>query len=131
MVSAHTRCLKRSPNGNWHDAMLDRGIVGLLICTPLALASVPVWASSLMQLAAFVLFSVWLHKASAEATITLEAGVLLALFGLFIVLSVVQLLPMPMSLLEVISPGSASTYRIAGDETIGVGIRSASTRMRH
>jgi O-antigen ligase len=99
--------------------VLDRGIVGLLVFTPLALAGVPIWSSSLMQLAAFALFVVWLHKASAEATITLEAGALLALFGLFIVLAVVQLLPMPMSLLEVISPGSASIYRIAGDGTSG------------
>jgi len=119
MVSAHTRSLKRSPDVTWRDAVLDRGIVGLLIFTPLALAGVPIWSSSLMQLAAFALFAVWLHKASAEATITLEAGALLALFGLFIVITVVQLLPMPMSLLNVISPGSASIYRTAEDGTIG------------
>jgi O-antigen ligase len=103
-------------NKTWHDNVIERGITGLLVFTPVALAGVPVWASSLMQIAAFILFTVWLHKASKETTITLEAGILLKLFGLFLVLVVVQLLPMPMGLLDILSPGSAAIYRGAGDE---------------
>ena len=99
--------------------MIERGIAGLVVFTPLALAGVPVWSSSLMQIASFVLFGIWLHKASRETTIILESGTLLKLFGLFIILVVLQLLPMPMRLLEVISPGSAAIYRNAGDEVSG------------
>lgn len=119
MVSSHTRSLKSSHDRNWQDAVLEKGVAVLLILTPLALAGVPVWASSLMQIAAFLLFAVWLHKASAEAAINLKAGSLLAFFGFFLLLAAVQLLPVPMSLLEVISPGSASIYRAGESDYAG------------
>ena len=70
-------------NKTWHDSVINRGIVGLLVLTPLAFAGVPIWSSSLMQIAAFFIFAVWLHKVSVEAAIALEAGSLLILFGLF------------------------------------------------
>ena len=91
-------------------------MLGLLVFSPLAFAGVPVWAESLIQLAAFSICAVWLRKESAGATIRIRAGAVFLLLGSFLVLVILQLIPMPLSLLARLSAKTAALYGVAGDE---------------
>ena len=119
MVSKNNGLVETDRKSSWHDAIIERGMACLVICSPLAMACVPVWASSTMIIGVFIIFSVWIHKVSAGSTVILEAGVFLKLFILFICLSALQLLPVPLNILEAVAPGAASLYDVIAKENPG------------
>ncbi len=107
----------------WCDRIVTGGILFLILFTPIAFGSVHPWAFSIMEAVIFLLVIVWMGKLLLGVR-RQELGVrssgpfmppLLRLapyalpLTLFLALVVVQLLPLPPSLLRFLSP---STYRL-------------------
>lgn len=104
-----------------YDAAIERGVIFLLIFTPLALGSVQEWSAAIMEITAFIIFSLWLVKRingpapselinSAPGFRRLNA--MLFLFPAVLVgVAVFQIVPLPGPLLAVLSPGTAALYR--------------------
>jgi len=99
------------------DKIIERGILFLLIFTPLAFGSVQDWSAAVMELAAFLVFAAWILKTrSREQGAVMQDTRLLALFGVVVLVIAVQLIPMPMDLLRMVSPATADIYRdFSGD----------------
>ncbi|MEE8077290.1 MAG: O-antigen ligase family protein [Candidatus Binatia bacterium] len=101
----------------WCDRIVTGGILFLILFTPLAFGSVHPWAFSLMEVVIFLLIIVWAFKLYLSPRSLFPSGrrfgwgtnsrpILLFLI-LFIGLISLQLLPLPPSLLRLLS---ASTY---------------------
>jgi O-antigen ligase len=95
--------------------VIDKGIFFLLIFTPLAVGSVQIWASAIMEIAAFSIFGVWLMKiSSVKGLVFRDNGqgerVMAVLFGAFLTLIIMQITPLPVWLLRFLSSNTASFY---------------------
>jgi len=102
------------------DKIIERGVLFLLIFTPLAIGTVQPWSISIMEIAAFIVFGAWLLKARARiggetsGVGSREPGVwgktmIILLIG-FALLIILQLVPLPPSVVSVLSPGTSSIY---------------------
>jgi O-antigen ligase len=102
------------------DTIIEKGVLFLLIFTPLAIGTVQPWSISIMEMAAFIVFGAWLLKAGAgsdwetSGVGSRELGVgskaLSILFAGFVFLIILQILPMPPALLSALSPGTGGLY---------------------
>ncbi|MDI6726174.1 MAG: O-antigen ligase family protein [Smithellaceae bacterium] len=132
------------------DKVIEKGIIFLLIFTPLAFGTVQQWSVSIMEIAAFSILFLYLIKRTIEMSAQCHSSAgsiadrhsragspperhsresgnpvfyesprgLIALFILFafmIALILFQMLPLPESLLQVISPAALATYRDFGN----------------
>ena len=96
-----------------------QGLVLLLVFTPLAFGTVEPWSISIMELGAFGLF--FLHVGSRGIALPgrrLPRAVAF-LFLLLIGLVLLQLLPLPDSILGWVSPASLAIWRRFGGVTPG------------
>lgn len=92
------------------SAMIEKGIIFLLIFTPLAFGSVEPWAAGIMEMTAFLLFGAWVVKTwSRDGVVIVRTPVLYFLGGL-IVLILFQLLPLPPFILSLLTPSTADLY---------------------
>jgi O-antigen ligase/tetratricopeptide (TPR) repeat protein len=97
----------------WLDGIVTTGIAGLLVLTPLAFGSVYPWAFGPMEAAIFLAGVAWMIKLwSAEATGRriyrhhwIVAG------AAFLVLVLLQIVPLPPTLLRIISPSTYLLYQ--------------------
>jgi O-antigen ligase len=97
------------------DAVIEKGIVFLLIFTPLAIGTVHVWSAAVMELAAFLVLAAWFMKSGNAGVVMLPNKALFLLFGIFIALITAQLIPMPSGLLHVLSPNTDRFYERFSD----------------
>lgn len=112
MVPAHIRPL-RTGGGEVRNRVVERGVIAVLVIAPAALASVPVWAASIVQIMVFLLFALWLRQEQAKEIIRLRTGGILAASGVFVAILLLQLVPLPAGLLDVVSPSAALIRREA------------------
>lgn len=84
--------------------IIEKGIVVLLVATPLAFGSVDVWASSLMEIGIFIVLAAWFIKGLICGRLIVETSWALYLLCALIALTALQLLPLPDAILSVISP---------------------------
>src|SRR5213594_540393 len=100
-----------SPVPDMCDRVTRWGFVTLIVFTPLAFGTVEPWSIAAMEWGIVTLVLVfWLGRLwpGGEATTGIRAFTgLEAPFGLFLLFCVLQTVPLPMHLLERISPGSA------------------------
>ena len=124
------------------DAIIEKGIIFLLIFTPLAFGTVQPWSIAVMEIIAFTLFFLYLIKKILQnppSSLRPPPSVLCpylssvishpssafnhhlpsALCLLFFLLCLFQMLPLPEALLKVISPSSLATYRDFGNSPGG------------
>ena len=107
--------------------LIEKGIIFLLIFTPLAFGSVLQWSVAVLEITAFALFFLLLLKKTLEpepnpTPIPTPDYPLKWLSILFICLTGVilfQTIPLPESLLNIISPNSLATYRNFGNDAAG------------
>lgn len=101
------------------DRIIHWGLVALIAFTPLAFGTVETWSIALMEwgivtlVLLFVLSHLWPSGDTAPGTQWRRGPVLLGLalpIGLFLLLTIMQMVPLPLSWLDVISPGSARMY---------------------
>lgn len=100
-------------------------LIGLLIFTPLAFGSVELWAFSLMELGILLIIALWAiqrllspRPKPGESTVLVERTPNLRLVGillfLFLLLVLLQMVPLPPGVLKVLSP---RTYHLRADLT--------------
>ena len=101
------------------DRIIHWGLVALIAFTPLAFGTVETWSIALMEwgivtlLLIFALSRLWPSGETAPGPPSRRGPALLGLavpIGLFLLLTVMQMVPLPLRWLDVISPGSARMY---------------------
>jgi hypothetical protein len=107
----------------WLDRLFTSGIIFLILATPFAFGAVQAWAYTAMEVVIFALVILWMVKRALLARAsgantqhltpnTRERLMPLALpLALFIALCAMQLVPLPPSLLKVISPSTFEVYK--------------------
>ncbi len=108
VISAPYRCIVVN-RFNFIDIAIEKGIIFLLIFTPLAFGTVQPWSVALMEITAFSLFCLYIPRFRADGPRFLTN--LLILFMALIAVILFQMLPLPALLLNIISPASLETYR--------------------
>ena len=103
------------------DTCIEKGILFLLVFTPLAFGTVQPWSVAVMEIIAFTLFFLYLIKKILEIPWSLPEQsprflsairhLPYVLCLLFFLLCLFQLLPLPEALLKAISPSSLATYQ--------------------
>ena len=93
------------------DSIIEKGILFLLIFTPLAFGAVQDWAAAVMELVAFLVLAAWLLKAGVRGQgETVQDTRLLTLFGIIVLVILLQLIPLPQELLRKLTPSTADIY---------------------
>src|SRR5574337_1642003 len=95
---------------NYLDKIIEKGIIFLLIFTPLAFGTVQPWAVSIMEIAAFLVFGAWLMNLARDDAGTVKIPAALYFAAAMICLIVLQLAPLPRSVLCALSPSTTSLY---------------------
>lgn len=106
------------------DKFIERGIIFLLIFTPLAFGSVQQWAVAVIEIVAFSIFFLYLIRniLDEKPFFTDPPRFLTTLFILFaamIALVLFQMIPLPEGLLKLISPATLSTHATFGNYPAG------------
>lgn len=106
------------------DRIIERGVLFLLIFTPLAIGTVQQWSIAVMEIAAFVILSAWLLKSflkpGPSASDFLRPDKWLFLFPvIFILLTICQTIPLPYHWIAAISPNTALHYTTFIDDPAG------------
>ena len=107
------------------DQAIEKGVIMLLVFTPLAFGTVFQWSALLMQITAFCLLLILLLKNTsinctmslmpARSAFAIAAVVFAGVAGLFLL----QMLPLPEKLLGLISPSSLAVYKKFGNYAAG------------
>jgi len=98
----------------WQDVVVEKGILFLIIFTPLAFGSVQEWASAIMELAAFIVLGAWIIRAWSVDDVSIRDSRLLIPAAGILVFVLLQLTPLPQEILGIISPANASIHRDFG-----------------
>ena len=101
--------------GRWTSHIIGSGLCFLIVFPPLAFGSVYPWATGIIEVVSFSLVLVWLigvrlplwEKQGRTWTLLLSFGLPL---GLFLVLVLFQMMPMPPVVLKAISPKTHALY---------------------
>jgi hypothetical protein len=100
--------------------------IAILAFTQLAFAGVHVWAYSIMAMSLYALFMLWIIHHSLQSVKSKEQKSLhelgiqspaIVFLGLFLALVGLQLAPLPMSVIEIVSPQAADLYHKVMDIT--------------
>lgn len=104
------------------DSLLEKGVLFLLIFTPLAFGTVQTWSVSLMEMVSFLLLALLLVKGllAGQSPLSGRTGRLMAiLLLLFAGVVLLQLLPLPPSLLGLLSPEALRIHSSLGNAAPG------------
>lgn len=108
--------LRRPVPSPYFDAVIEKGIVFLLIFTPLAFGSVQQWAVSVMETSSFIVFGAWLLKQSASRKFEFYLTPILYFVFALAVVAVIQIIPLPPRLLGIVSSSTMRVYRAFFDD---------------
>jgi len=101
------------------DRIIHWGLVALIVFTPLAFGTVEPWSIAIMEwgivtiVLVFALSRLWPSGEATPVAPPRRGPVLLGIglpIGMFLLLTILQMVPLPLPWLEVISPGSARMY---------------------
>jgi len=90
------------------DNVIEKGILFLIVFTPLAFGSVQDWSTAILELVSFTVMAAWAAKLSSGKAIALRRTPFLWLIAGFLGLVIIQLLPLPAAVLGAISPAHQS-----------------------
>jgi len=91
---------------NLFDLLIEGGIICLIIFTPLAFSTVEIWSEAIMEIVIFLVTLVWLLKVYVEGKIFIVETPINLIIITFICLVAFQLIPIPDSLVNIISPNT-------------------------
>lgn len=94
----------------YFNHLIEKGIYFLLIFTPLAFGSVQPWAFTIMEMVSFIIFGVWLLRMCVLKKVEFYATPLLFFMLAMAAVAVIQIIPMPPSLLGYVSSSSLRIY---------------------
>ena len=92
------------------DAVIERGIMLLVIFTPLAFGAVQAWSSAIMEIGAFLVFGAWFLKRAPVERMDAPVRILGLLFVCFVAIVLLQLMPLPQKMLALVSASTAELY---------------------
>ncbi len=96
------------------DTVLYIGFLALIAWAPLPLGSNRVWAWSLLEVWAYLLGMVWLvlylFNKTEITPVFRRAKPVLLLFGLWLIWILLQMLPLPVAVVQIFSPAAAAHY---------------------
>lgn len=110
------------------DKIIERGILFLLIFTPLAQGAVHDWSIAVMELVSFGIFFAWVLRSLVSTAEIERKGwqaaseplrKMLLSAGLLACIALLQLVPLPLSLLGLISPKTLALYQKLGNVSDG------------
>jgi hypothetical protein len=92
------------------EVWIDRGLHFLLVFTPLAFGTVQAWSAAVMEIAAFLVFALWLllkfREGGSEPRLPRVAFFLL----LLVAVVALQVAPLPRAVLSLLSPETVRLY---------------------
>lgn len=111
----------QATRGKSPDKILFYALLGVMLWLPLPLGSHRAWAWSLMELVIQLLAIAWLFLAvNGRVSVTqafLRAKPALVIFVLWLLYLLLQIVPMPLAWVEVLSPEAAAAYRTVSSES--------------
>jgi O-antigen ligase len=94
-----------------YNAVIETGLIFLIVFTPFAFGAVHIWAYTIMELTVLFLVCLWLIKMIVtEGRIRIPRTPLNITIILFICLILFQLIPLPETILKIISPNTQQLY---------------------
>jgi O-antigen ligase len=90
--------------------IINLGII-LILLSPIPYGAVEVWSLSLFEISSIVIFCAWVIEQALNGRIELKGYQIYVPFGLFFLLIVLQVIPLPHFLLDVLSPKAANLWR--------------------
>jgi O-antigen ligase/tetratricopeptide (TPR) repeat protein len=92
------------------NGVIEKGVVLLLVFTPLAIGTVQPWSISLMEVMAFIILGLWLLRTALSKEISLVKTPLSPLISASIFLLIFQMIPLPEWLIRSISASTDKIY---------------------
>ena len=86
-------------------------LIFLIVFTPLAFGTVETWSWSIMELAALLIFVLWLARVALRGEIPPLKSPLTIAIVLFLAFTLFQIIPLPPKALKVISPNTHNLYQ--------------------
>lgn len=99
----------KSDRDDFYKKIIEYGILGLIVFSPLPAASVNAWSILVIELTVLVLMAAYLlmkRKPKINSRISSSMLWLKAIFGGFFLFLAMQILPLPVALIKLISPNS-------------------------
>lgn len=90
--------------------IIEVGLALLILLTPFAFGSVPLWAFTFMELVILFIVLVWVLKMINDGELSFPRTPLNLSILLFLALVIFQIIPLPQSLLNIISPATGRFY---------------------
>ena len=110
----------RGRRDDFYNKVIEYGILGLIIFSPLPAASVNAWSILVIELTVLVLMAAYLlmkRKPKIHSRISSSMRWLKVFFGGFFLFLTIQILPMPVFFVKLISP---SSYRFRVQNSLDV-----------
>ncbi|MBI5644141.1 MAG: O-antigen ligase family protein [Deltaproteobacteria bacterium] len=92
------------------DALVEAGLIFLIVFTPFAFGAVEMWAYTVMELTVLLLVAAWVIRMMVDGEIKIPRTHLNVPILLFICLILLQITPLPEAVLKVISPAAQDVY---------------------
>ncbi|MBI5190991.1 MAG: O-antigen ligase family protein [Nitrospirae bacterium] len=100
--------------GRIHDKIFEASVLAILVITPLVRGSVYEWTYRLVAAVSFLLLASWLYRAGRKRGFTYTRTPLVLLLPLTAAFVLIQLTPLPVTLIHALSPGRAALDSAAG-----------------
>ncbi len=94
------------------ERIIHFGLIFLIVFTPLAFGSVHIWAYTIMELIVFSLLILWAIKQLIYLDFKIEKSlfVIYIVFALFLLIIILQTIPLPPNIIKVLSPKTYELY---------------------
>lgn len=107
-------------NTHYLAKFIERSIIFLLIFTPLAFGAVQRWSIAVMEITILVVFGAWLIKLILNKKPNVVTSPVLYFSAGLILLYLLQLTPLPLSLIGAVSPTTATLYAQFADQDVAL-----------
>lgn len=97
----------------WSDRLLSWTLTLLLLFTPLAFGTVEVWSIAVAELLVLVMGAIWFAQMIRDGRIQIDRTPFTVLILSFLALMLVQMLPLPLNTIKLLSPAAYSVYSVA------------------
>lgn len=92
------------------DILIAAVLVFMIVASPLAMGSVSPWARNSLFVLSLIVTMLWFLQAARRGRLVLVCEPIFILIALFLLVIIVQILPIAPKVLNVISPGTAELY---------------------
>ncbi|MDA2918208.1 O-antigen ligase family protein [Desulfobacterota bacterium AH_259_B03_O07] len=95
--------------------IINIGII-IILLSPLPYGTVETWSVSFFEIVSFLVFGSWLVQQALKGRIEFSYSPLYIFMGLFFLVLIFQIIPLPTQILEIISPNTSNLWEIKNTE---------------